>query len=197
MYKFTALYSSVVTILMLLSSPVHANAAPIANSGKYYAGIGLGHMKLENKYTDEYFQTNPMLFQAGYRYSPYISIEARYVRNIGKVMYENGTTLSSDDNNFPTTFSNAAAYLKPQFSYGAYSFYALCGYGEVKLTNIRGADRIERGFQWGAGLSYKASDKLSVFADYTKVYSGDGFDGRAKARTIHVDLMAIGVSYEF
>ena len=49
----------------------------------------------------------------------------------------------------------------------------------------------------GVVLSYKLSKHLKVFADYSRLYNGKGFSGRAKIKNTHADLAIIGVSYAF
>ena len=71
----------------------------------FYIGVGSGIMKLKDDFTEEYFQTNPILLQLGYEFNSHFALESRYIRDMGKVKYENGTTLSLDDD-FPTIFSN-------------------------------------------------------------------------------------------
>jgi len=170
---------------------------PTAKS-KLYLGIGYGWMRLKDDYTLEHFETYPLLLLVGYRINDYFSIEARYQRGLGKVKYENGNTANPDNNDFPTKFTNIGIYLKPEYILNdKLSLYGLLGYGKVKLTNIKGADRYEKGIQWGAGLSYKMSDHISGFMDYIRIYGGNGFGGRAKVRYDHVDSVSVGVSYAF
>ena len=167
------------------------------DNNRWYVGIGIGTMKLKDDFTSEYFETKPVLLQLGYQFNPYLAIEGRFIRSVGKVKYENGITLSPDDNDFPTTFSNIATYLKLEYPKDNFSVYTLLGYGEVSLTDIRGADRIEDGFQWGIGFSYKLSENSKVFFDYNNLYNGNGFSGRAKIVKTHVNFAVIGVSYVF
>ena len=168
----------------------------VDNSG-LYIGLGTGWMQLKDDFTKEYFETQPLLLQVGYQFHAYFAIEGRYLRDAGKVTYEKGITSNPNDDDFPTTFRNKALYLKPMYPMGDYTLYALLGYGEVSLCDILGADRAEKGFQWGVGISYDLSAHIKLFVDYTSLYEGHGFDGRAKVRNTHVDLVIAGASYVF
>ena len=163
----------------------------------FYIGAGIGWMRLKDDYTFEFFETFPLMLQAGYRLNEYVSLEARYVRDNGKVRYENGNTPNPDYDDYPTLFSNKGLYLKVSYPWERLSLYALLGYGEVSLTHIKGAKRAERGFQWGAGISYKLSDHFDLFTDYTRLYGGKGFSGRARKKETHADLIMMGVTYVF
>ncbi len=192
--------------VFLFHSPLYAGAKDISEAispvvsvddSGFYMGLGTGWIQLKDDFTEEYFETQPLLLQAGYRLDTYFAIEGRYLRDVGKVSYENGTTSNPDNNDFPTTFRNKALYLKPMYPAGDYTLYALLGYGEVSLSDIRGADRTEKGLQWGVGISYTLSAHITLFVDYTSLYEGHGFDGRAKVRNTHVDLVIAGASYVF
>ena len=178
------------------TSPIVPVPSLKSNSG-FYVGVGTGWMRLKDDYTKEYFRTYPIMFQLGYRLNSYIALEARYTRDNGTVKYSRGNTNNRNYSDYPTLFSNRGLYLKTSYPIDKFSFYTLLGYGKVSLTNINGAKRYEKGFQWGVGISYKLSKHLKVFADYSRLYSGKGFSGRAKIKNTHVDLAILGVSYAF
>ena len=169
---------------------------PIDSSG-FYVGAGMGWMRLKDDYTLEFFQTYPVMLQAGYRLNQYVSFEVRYVRDNGRVRYENGNTANPDYDDYPVLFANKGVYLKASYPWERFSLYALLGYGEVSLTKVKRAKRFERGFQWGAGVSYKLLDHVDLFADYTRLYGGKGFSGRARVKKTHADLIVMGVTYVF
>ena len=179
-----------------MSRPV-SPVVPVDDLSGLYVGIGAGWMRLSDSYTKEYFETYPIMLQAGYKYNKYLSLEARYIRDARSVKYENGNTNNPDDNDFPTHFESYGFYLKPTYPIDDFSLYLLAGYGEVSLNLIEGANRKEKSIQYGAGVSYKVARRLEVFADYTRLYDGDGFQGRAKARNVHADSVIVGVSYAF
>ena len=178
-------------------TPVAPIVAPSDKLSGFYVGLGLGWMRLKDSYTREYFETYPIMLQIGYQYNKYLSFEARYLRDIGNVKYENGITSNKDNSNFPTHFTNYGIYIKPTYPYGKFSFYLLAGYGQVSLTNIEGAKRKKSGLQWGVGAAYNTTKNMKIFADYIRLYDGKGFNGRAKKRNVHVDSIITGVSYVF
>jgi opacity protein-like surface antigen len=204
------MYKSVITIVFMCLVFVYAGDNPkdykkplsavktIKNDNiGLYVGIFTGWMRLEDSYTKEYFETIPIGLQIGYKFNPYLSLEGRYMRDVGKVSYDGGNTTSQDSDDFDTTFSNLAIFLKPQYSYESYVFYALLGYGEVSLSDIKGADRSEDGFEWGVGMAYGINKNISLFIDYISAYNDKGFGGRATDRDVSVDSISLGVNYEF
>jgi len=182
-------------------TPVDIPVVPIpVDKSPFYIGVGVSAMSLLNNNTDEEFTATGITLQAGYRYNDYIAIEGRYTRDVSAVAYENGTTLIlADNDDYPTDFTNMAIYLKPIYPIGDFSIYALLGYGEVALTNIPigGVTRGESGFQWGIGISYDIYDSFTIFADYSSLYSGDGFDYLATLNSHDATLITIGLGYRF
>ncbi|MDQ7047656.1 MAG: porin family protein [Sulfurovum sp.] len=170
-----------------------------AYTSSFYLGLGASALKLDNGDTKENFKANAVTLQAGYDYNKYLGIEGRYSRSFGNVKYDKGTSTNANIGDYPTDFTNIALYLKPQYKLEKFSAYALLGYGEVALTNIPqgGVDRAEAGFQWGLGLSYDITNNISVFADYTNLYEGKGFNYIATNSDITVDAATLGFLYKF
>ena len=168
-----------------------------------YVGVGLSGMFLQDALSDETFSAVGAMIQVGYQFNQYFAVEGRHSRNVGAVKYQHGKTSNPDNSDYPTRFSNAAIYLKPIYPMGKLSIYALLGYGRTQMTNLPGggagvtADRAESGFQWGAGVSYRASRHVSVFADYVQYYHGKGFDYRAQKATVNAGALTVGISYRF
>jgi opacity protein-like surface antigen len=162
-----------------------------------YVGLYSGWMRLKDQYSKEYFETIPVGFQIGYDINDYLSVESRYTRDTSKVSYKRGYTSNPNNNDFDTTFSNLALFVKPKYKYKNYHLYTLLGYGEVSLSNIKGSDRIEDGFEWGVGMSYNITKNINCFVDYISIYHDKGFDKRAKDRLVTVDNVSLGVSYAF
>jgi len=176
--------------------PISKVASVYQKESGLYLGFGMGQMQLTDNYSEEFFRTNPVMFQAGYQFNTYIAVEGRYTHSI-TVEYDGGTTSNPDSNDFPTDFTNIGAYLKFIYPYTMVSPYLLLGYGETQLTDIKGADRAEHGFQWGVGVSYALTEHLTVFIDYSQLYDGTGFDGRAEKRSVDADMFIVGVTYVF
>ncbi len=171
---------------------------PIAvGENRWYVGLDTGYMRLKDSYSKEVFSTVPLGLIAGYRFHPNLALELRYWRDTGKVRYDGGNTINPDVSDFPTVFSAGGIYLRPSLHRGMWEFYALAGYGFVKLTDIKGADRIERSFQYGGGVAYHLSDRWELFVDGISLYHDKGFDGRARLRTVHSEVVSIGVRYAF
>ena len=184
------------SMFILLCVFVTAGYADENKKRPIYVGIGSGFMQLEDSYSKESFETIPIMFQIGYRIDKYLAIEARYVHDI-TVKYDGGNSVSKDDNDFPTTFTNASIYIKPIYPVDNIELYALLGYAKTSLSDIKGADRIENSFAWGLGFSYRIRDDISIFVDYTNVYDDKGFDGRATQQDVSGEIFGVGVSYVF
>jgi opacity protein-like surface antigen len=137
--------------------------------------------------------------QLGYKYNAYIGIEARYTQSVGDVEYDKGNTSLTNISDYATTSSNMAIYLKPQYALGDFSLYGLLGYGMIEYTDLpKGTkDREESSFQWGLGLDYLIVDDVSLFADYSRIYDGVGFDGHIPNSDVYSDVVTVGVSYRF
>ncbi len=154
-------------------------------------------MSLNNDLTKESFKTYPILVLGGYQLHDYIAIEGRYIRSALNIKYNRGTTDNANISNYDAVFKNSALYFKPTYAMHNYNAYLLLGYGEVVLSDIKGAKRTEKGFQWGIGVSFKFSEKMSFFVDYSNLYNAKGFGGRAKTASVDVDFVGVGVNYAF
>jgi len=168
---------------------------PAIGTGGYF-GIGYGWMQMTDRYTDEFFRTFPPMVVLGYQLNDTFALEGRYTRST-KVQYEGGKTFNPDRDDFPTVFSNVGLYLKGSYPIQNVSLYALLGYGQIRLTDIKGSDRTQRSVQWGGGIEYRINSRLGVFADAIRLYSDKGFGGRAQERTVNVTTIMTGVTYAF
>ena len=175
------------------------NVETVNSISGLYMGAAIGSMKLANDLTGESFTTKTITLQVGYEIYDYLAIEGRYTRGVGDVQYKHGNLSIADISNYPTDMSNIALYLKPKYQYEDFTAYALLGYGEVTVTNIPQGDkdRAESGFQWGLGLGYLINDTYELFADYTVMYDGIGFDHRATNANNKVDTINFGFNYKF
>lgn len=94
------------------------------------------------------------------------------------------------------------------------SLYTHAGvaYLDYDLTNsytfappVRERSDRESGFSYGVGASYRLSDRLSLFADYTKVSEVDfngipeiaGGTGRVNRNTLALDTLSTGLRWSF
>ena len=171
---------------------------PVTVLNGFYVGLGLGQADVNNNTSGESWESNTFVFQAGYQFNPYIALEGRY--SVGFNMdYNKGITLGTY-NGVPldNDFSNWGLYVKPSYPVGAsVTLYALLGYGGVMLSDLRGGDAYEDGFQWGLGASYDVTERISVFVDYVSLYDDTGFDYVGIRDSWDSDTWTLGVSYKF
>jgi len=198
-----------ITLSILLASSLFAGKNTISTDIKvieipidtsaFYIGVGASYVNLKDSTTEETFTSLGATLQLGYKYNNYIGIEARYSQSVGDVAYDKGNTVSVNISNYPTTSSNMALYLKPQYPLGDFTVYGLVGYGMVQYTDLPTGtkDRQESSFQWGLGTEYLLMENISIFADYSRVYDGVGLDGHIPNSDLYSDLITIGVSYKF
>ena len=176
---------------------VPTEEAIVMDDSSFYLGMAISPMRLSNDLTDEEFTSTDITLQIGYQYNRYIAIEGRYSTDISSIEYSSGNTANLDIDDFNTSFSNIAIYLKPIYPIANFNIYALIGYGEVSLTNLNGADRAESGFQWGLGAEYKFTNSIYAFVDYTTMYDNEGFDYLGTDTDHRADAWSVGVSYHF
>ena len=150
------------------------------NSGIYF---GIGYSYLKTDYNTAYYDggqhfdddngeysSNAGLFVLGYQYNQYLAFEGRYTYKFDK--FESHTNNESGE----YTLSNLGLYLKPQYSIGDFSLYALVGYGWTMVEeedDELDIDETKGGFQWGVGAAYALSEHTSVFVDYTQLADSD------------------------
>ena len=167
------------------------------DTSDFYVGVGLGQVDINNNTSGENWDSNTFVLQVGYEVNPYLALEGRY--SLGFNMdYNKGTTLGTF-NGIPldNDFSSWGLYVKPTYPVGDFAIYGLLGYGGVMLTDMRGGDAYEDGFQWGAGVNYSISENMSVFVDYVALYDDTGFDYVGTLDSWDSDTWTIGVSYRF
>ncbi len=142
-----------------------------------------------------------VMLQAGYKFNPYVAVEARYW-NMGdeEIDMEHPT---KDTKHFDTEFDGWGIYLKPMYPVTQeIDIYALLGYGHQNTVNGP-YNPSDEGFSWGLGASYSFTENVSVFIDYTKVYDDTAVKNRVTSRgnIIDVDVESsawhVGLSYQF
>jgi outer membrane immunogenic protein len=191
--------------------------APVAtpdNSGFYFGiGYSAASFNMSNfSYKGQVDPDNPKadtdisagLFQAGYQINEYLSIEGRWTHYLTDVKY-------SDNNNngeLDLSLDNIGLYLKPQYSFGNITAYALIGYGWTRAdgTLTMGNDSVnfsdtDGDFQWGLGAAFHLSDHTSIFADYTYLHNGSKFEDTINGDKVGFDgdlyTFNIGMTYKF
>lgn len=165
----------------------------------FYVGVGASYIKLKDSNTEEITSNIGTSLQIGYIYNKYLAMEARYSHSLGEASYDKGNTKWLSTSHYPTKSSNIAIYIKPYYQLKKFKLYGLLGYGKILYTDLPTGtkDRQEIGFQWGLGVDYLLKDNISIFADYTRLYKGVGFDGHVPNSNIYSDIVTIGISYNF
>jgi opacity protein-like surface antigen len=164
---------------------------PAVNSKNFYAGLGYAYMKMHDDTGRNDLTGHAATVLVGYNFHKYIATEGRYSATWGDLDVDDRTA-EVDKNG---DMSNIAIYLKPKYSIDKFTLYGLLGYGRVSLDDH--TEHSESGFQWGLGANFAATDKVDVVVDYTKLYDDKGFDDPAAQNDIPVDVLNLGVVYNF
>ena len=185
--------------------------APVNDVSGVYFGLGLSYANMD---IDGYDSTgvkqltadtdaNAGMLQLGYRYNEWLGLEARYTYQfISSDVTTSGPTFKIDE-----SINNIGVYLKPQYTFGNITAYALLGYGwtaaDLKVTfggNDYEWDDSHGGFQWGVGAAFALSEHTSVFVDYTQLADGPTFEipgGNGKVELNDVSTFNVGMTYKF
>ncbi|MCD6654215.1 MAG: porin family protein [Sulfurovum sp.] len=169
---------------------------PAPFPGAFYVGLGYAYMNMnidEIQREEADISAHSALLLAGYNYNQYFGLEARYAMNIGDPEFDG----YGEDDDPDGDFTNAAIYLKAMYPFEKINVYALLGYGQVTLDTTESGDHSESGFQWGLGANYAITENIGVFADYTRLYDDEGFDGAFLGQDVVVDSINLGVTYTF
>lgn len=164
-----------------------------------YIGLGISAVstrKSSHSFWDDYIiegedaldRTGQTSFLVGYDFNKYFALESRY--------------MVSHDHEDKLEQSSWGIYAKPQYLISKkINLYALIGYGGIDVKSIDERYQIdvdEKGFQWGMGLSYAITEKISVYADYLNIID----DKKATAffkipENVTSDAFTVGVMYKF
>jgi len=176
-------------------------------SDNFYIGFGYGYVKADLTKTvapgnDPVRDSkhNSIMFQAGYKFNEFLSLEARYYKGFDDDFYR-----ASRDHT--KTFNALGIYLKPTYSYKNITLYALAGYAKLysdfTVHNPAGditTNLDDHDFSWGIGLSYKLTQDISIFGDYIKVYNKTQTHIRnniEKKFDINDKVFTVGLTYHF
>ena len=141
------------------------------------------------------------MLQAGYKFNPYIAVEARYW-DVGdeKIVTTHPTR---GDRELDSKFDGWGVYLKPMYPVtGALDVYALLGWGHQNTTNGNHEPH-DSSFSWGGGVAYSFTEGISVFVDYVRIYDDTAIKGTINrhGEVIDVNLESsawnVGVAYKF
>ena len=156
----------------------------VANDNGFYLGLAYSATQIDIDGIDDGGfalggeDADSFMVQAGYKFNPYIAVEARYWNgNNGVDAY--------------------GLYAKPMYPVSeSFDVYALLGYGNAAAEPTDGyignMSLDDSTFQWGLGASYAFTDSFAVFADYVELYNSDynGID-------YSLDAVNLGVTYQF
>jgi len=159
----------------------------VISQGNFYLGGAYGYVNMEASDSEfsEDDSLNAFMFQAGYKFNPYIAVEGRYWLTSEDEWNDSGVDFSAD---------SWGIYVKPMYPVtNELDIYALLGYGDTDPEiDGEGPDYDTDGFQWGLGASYDVTDNVAVFVDYVSLYddTNDGED-------LTIDTVNFGVTYNF
>jgi opacity protein-like surface antigen len=162
-------------------------------TGFYVSG---GYAYLDAEATDGYdtvaFTNNALDLRAGYNFSEYVAVEARYA--IGA---EDDVELNGFVTPFQADIDTWGVFIKPQYPVTSdATIYALLGYGNVDGTFAGVNELDENGFQWGLGAKYSVNTNVEVFVDYISAYDDEVIvDG--DVLDLEVYTVTVGVTYKF
>ncbi len=156
----------------------------------FYVGLAYSHLSQdidhEDKTTNYELDFTAIMLEVGYKFNPYIAIEAKYNVSLGDT--------DIDDILDHAEVSVLSVFVKPMYPLAPeMDIYVLLGYSLTNAKNaVESTSFDESAFSWGGGASYDALEDISIFAEYTRFYQDtlDGFDQV-------VDSFNIGVIYRF
>ena len=155
----------------------------------FYAGLAYSHLSHDIDFqrlsTNVELDFNAIMLDIGYKFNPYVAVEARYNISLGDT--------DVDDHLNEAEMSVLSFFVKPMYPIAPeMDIYALLGYS---LTDAKYSQDIisfdEGSFSWGAGASYDLTEDFSIFAEYAQFYNDtlNGFD-------YVVDSFNLGVTYK-
>ena len=193
LFTVSTLYAGGKTHIPPPASPVPVLEVTPPATNNFYIGVGMGGFELQSTFNEEQLSAKTAMLIAGYRLNRYFGVEARYSRGVEDVAF----TSTASDKTLDATFYNIGLFAKASYPIQAFRPYLLLGYTQSTITHLPASDRKETDIAYGAGIDYSVSETVSLFADYTRLYSGKGFDGRSEADTLHLDQLTFGLHYHF
>jgi len=169
-----------------------------------YLGLGYGFLSADrettvpgnnNNYDQGTADYDQIMLQAGYKFNSNIAIEARYWLGLTDHAW---ATIS--DNNIQSVGEIDAfgIYAKPMYPVTpAFDVYALLGYASVDYSITNGTSGDFDGFSWGLGASYDFNNNVAVYVDYTELYNDDTANSLGWSVEDQIDVVTVGVTYQF
>lgn len=163
-----------------------------ATKSGFYAGLGYSCMQMTHDTPDlEVTAMTALSLSAGYNINKFLAVEGRYTASLGDLEYKNWNT----DVDKEWDMSNIGLYLKPQYNMDSVGVYALLGYGQTTFDN--GTSYSVDGLQYGLGLTAAATEDISIYVDYRRLFDDSEFDTYAIDRDTAVNSFTVGANYNF
>jgi opacity protein-like surface antigen len=159
----------------------------------FYAGLGYSclQMDIDEPADIDIRSMTALSITAGYNFNEYFAIEGRYSVSLGDLEVETGNATSDE----AWDMSNIGVYLKPQYSIDSFTLYGLLGYGQLTLDED--FSRSVSSFQYGLGVNMMATDNISMYVDYRRLYDDEDFDGLSINDVVTANSYTLGVNYHF
>ena len=176
-------------------------------SSAIYGGLGYGFFDQSVKGIEypgaQSFSlgAHTVMFQGGYQYNPYISVEARYWLGVTDIVQKRGEAPGA----YAGDLDVWGVYVKPTLPVtDGFNLYMLLGYSS-NSTSYQSNNWDTSGFSWGVGLDMDATNNFSVFVDYVNLTKLDSFDYTNQngsevpdvAANINAYTFNMGVNYKF
>jgi len=178
--------------LLLFLGTSYVSAAEMNLHKNIYVGVGGSFMATGSRDDVNVFKTQDSQERAvgatlivGYSIRSFLDIEARYSQSV------------SDDDEFEQKIWGV--YLKPKYElFNNFSIYGLYGVGGVDISpNSSNEDFSVTDMSFGAGIKYKITPNISLFADYidNARHNYEEFDG--EMQQVDTRSLTTGVIYNF
>ena len=211
MIKKTVL--SGITVLALGTAAIQAEStfydpAPVYAPGTAgpYIGLGYSRASVDDNFYDFYWgdyqdttiDYDSMMFQAGYKYNPYVAFEFRYWMSVsdGDVSVSGNIPPLGTHNDFDAW----GIYIKPMYPVTPeFNIYGLLGFSGTYVEGGPGWDLLDDGdLSWGGGISFEVTPNIGIFVDYVQLFDGtiDDYYYDTEQDT-RVDTWNIGINYKF
>jgi len=186
---------------------VEVQEVVVSDAGFY---VGVAYTALTNETTisngvNGEADYDGFMLQAGYKFNPYIAVEARYW-NVGDERLNMSHPVGhpdGDDHSVESAFDAWGVYLKPIYPITeALDVYALLGWGTQNTVNHTYTPD-DSGLSWGAGVAYSFTDNISIFVDYVGIYDDTAIENSIDPFGNEVDVevqsttLNIGITYKF
>jgi opacity protein-like surface antigen len=206
---------SAITVSVLGTTAIQAentfydpNPAPAYAPGTAgpYIGLAYSRASVDDNFYDYYWgdyqdttiDYDSMMFQAGYKYNPYVAFEFRYWFSLsdGDVSVSGNIPSLGIHNDFDAW----GVYIKPMYPVTPeFNIYGLLGFSGTYVEGGPGWDLLDDGdFSWGGGVSFDVTPNIGIFVDYVQLFDDTIYDGYYDTeQDTRVDTWNIGINYKF